>query len=1258
MKYYSNLLILKTGVISLVKDIKHEKCVRKTFAKTKDAIEMPNLIKVQKDSYDWFVKEGLGEVLKDISPIVDYSGNLILEFFDYYMEDTTKYSIEEAKERDATYATRLHVKVRLINKETGEIKEQEIYLGDFPLMTDTGTFVINGAERVVVSQLVRSPGCYYAFTYDKTGKKLFTSTVMPIRGAWLEYETDANDVFYARVDRTRKIPITVLLRAIGLVTDEQMTELFGDERKLKATFAKDTIKTQDEALIEIYKKLRPGELPTADAARNLFSGLLFDPRRYDLAKVGRYKYNQKLCLATRIKNQVAFSDIINSETGEVLVEKDAVITEEVAKEIQNSGINIVDVKVNDEKVRIIGNGTVDIHEVLDIDFKDVKIKENVNYEVLKNIINNTEPKDLLKVIVERMDELVPKHITNEDIIASINYVFNLDHGLGKVDDIDHLGNRRVRCVGELLQNQFRIGLTRLERVVRERMTIQDLDVVTPQTLINTKPITSSIREFFGSSQLSQFMDQTNPLSELTHKRRISALGPGGLTRERAGFEVRDVHFTHYGRLCPIESPEGPNIGLISAISLFAIINEYGFIETPYRKVDKKTHKLTDIVEYMPADVEENYVIAKASEPVDKDGKFINKKIKVRIADEIAEVAPEDVDYVDVSPQQLVSVGAAMIPFLEHDDAHRALMGANMQRQAVPLLKTESPIVGTGIEYRAAKDSGIMVLAEEDGIIEKVTADEIILKTKKGLKKYRLRKFKRTNGGTCINQRPIVVKGEKVKAGDVIADGPSTDKGEMALGKNVLIAFATWEGYNYEDAVLISERLVKDDVYTSIHIEEYDCECRDTKLGPEEITRDIPNVGEDSLKDLDENGIIRIGAEVRPGDILVGKVTPKGETELTAEERLLRAIFGEKAREVRDTSLRVPHGEAGTIVDIKIFTRDNSDELGPGVNQIIRCYIAQKRKISVGDKMSGRHGNKGVVSRILPEEDMPFLPDGTPVDVVLNPLGVPSRMNLGQVLEVHLGAAARELGWKIATPVFDGASETEITELLEKVGRRPDGKIDLYDGRTGEKFDKPVTVGVMYMLKLHHLVDDKIHARSTGPYSLVTQQPLGGKAQFGGQRFGEMEVWALEAYGAAHTLQEILTVKSDDVVGRVKTYEAIVKGENVPEPGVPESFKVLIKELQSLGLDVKLYSEDDKELELKENIEDGIDFNLEKEKASLDEENIIENDELENAYIEENLDDSEELFNTSDLLDDEEDAFDSELAMDNTENDEDLSEEDK
>ena len=1245
----------------MVKDVKHEKCVRKTFAKTEDSIEMPNLIQVQKDSYDWFVKEGLGEVLKDISPIVDYTGNLVLEFFDYYMEEKTKYSLEEAKERDATYSTRLHVKVRLINRETGEIKEQEIYLGDFPLMTESGTFVINGAERVVVSQLVRSPGCYYANEYDKTGKKIFTSTVMPIRGAWIEYETDANDIFYVRIDRTRKIPVTSLLRAIGLTTDQQIIDFFGEEDKIIATINKDTIKDQDEALIEIYKKLRPGELPSVEAARNLFNGLFFDDRRYDLAKVGRYKFNKMLSLAERIKNQISASDIVNPETGEVLVEAGAVITKETAKEIQNTGINVVDVKLEDKVVRVIGNGTVDIHEFVDL--KDVKVKEYVNYAVLKNILENTDKKDLEKMISERMDELVPKHITTEDILSSINYVLTLQHGLGKVDDIDHLGNRRIRSVGELLQNQFRIGLTRLERVVRERMTIQDLDVVTPQTLINTKPITSSIREFFGSSQLSQFMDQTNPLSELTHKRRISALGPGGLSRERAGFEVRDVHYTHYGRLCPIESPEGPNIGLISALSSFAIINEYGFVETPYRVVNKETHQVTDEVVYLSAEDEDGARIAQASEPLDKDGKFENKKVKVRYLDDIEEVAPEEVDYVDVSPKQLVSVGAAMIPFLEHDDAHRALMGANMQRQAVPLLMPESPIVGTGIEYRAAKDSGILQIAKSNGTITKVTGDEIILKTDKGeIEKYHLRKFKRTNGGTCINQRPIVVKGEKVKAGDVIADGPSTDKGEMALGKNVLIAFATWEGYNYEDAVLISERLVREDVYTSIHIEEYDCECRDTKLGPEEITRDIPNVGEDSLKDLDENGIIRIGAEVRPGDILVGKVTPKGETELTAEERLLRAIFGEKAREVRDTSLRVPHGEEGTIVDVKIFTRDNSDELSPGVNQVIRCYIAQKRKISVGDKMAGRHGNKGVVSRILPVEDMPFMPDGTPVDIVLNPLGVPSRMNLGQVLEVHLGAAARELGWKVATPVFDGAKEYEISELLEKAGRSTDGKTTLYDGRTGEKFDKPVTVGVMYMLKLHHLVDDKIHARSTGPYSLVTQQPLGGKAQFGGQRFGEMEVWALEAYGAAHTLQEILTVKSDDVVGRVKTYEAIVKGENVPEPGVPESFKVLVKELQSLGLDVRLYSSDDQELELKENIEEGIEYNPEREKQQ----NILLEDELAENYIEEDEDDNGELLETEDtdelfesVLDDEDEMLldDTDLGVDNLMNDNDILDDD-
>ena len=1242
----------------MLKEIKHEKSSRKDFAKVGDFIEMPNLIKVQRDSYEWFVEEGLGEVLKDISPIIDYSGNLVLEFFDYYMEEKTKYSLEEAKERDATYSTRLHVKVRLINRETGEIKEQEIYLGDFPLMTDSGTFIINGAERVVVSQLVRSPGCYYDFTYDKTGKKLFTSTVMPIRGAWIEYETDSNDVFYARVDRTRKIPVTTLLRALGLATDEQILDFFGNEEKLRVTLEKDPIKTQDEALIEIYKKLRPGELPTVEAAKNLFNGLFFDARRYDLAKVGRHKYNKKLSLATRIEGKIAHTAIVNPETGEVFVEAGEVISKDMADEIQNSGINVVEVRVEDKPVKIIGNGTVNIHNfVTNVDISDLHFKEMVNYEVLKNILDNTEEKDLHHAIEQRYEELVPKHVTTEDILASVNYLLNLDHKLGEIDDIDHLGNRRIRCVGELLQNQFRIGLTRLERVVRERMTIQDLDVVTPQTLINTKPITSAIREFFGSSQLSQFMDQTNPLSELTHKRRISALGPGGLSRERAGFEVRDIHYTHYGRLCPIESPEGPNIGLISALSSFAQINEYGFIETPYRIVDPETHAVTDKVEYMSADIEDGNYIAEAEEPLNEDGTFVNKRVKVRYRNDIIEVDREMVTGMDVSPKQLVSIGAAMIPFLEHDDAKRALMGANMQRQAVPLIMPEAPIVGTGMEYRAAKDSGILILAEDDGVIQKVTGEAITVKYNNGTTKtHKLNKFKRTNGGTCINQRPIVVAGEKVKKGDTIADGPATKNGEMALGRNVLVAFSTWEGYNYEDAILLNERLVKEDVFTSIHIEEYDCECRDTKLGPEEITRDIPNVGEDSLKDLDENGIIRIGAEVRPGDILVGKVTPKGETELTAEERLLRAIFGEKAREVRDTSLKVPHGEAGTIVDVKIFTRDNSDELGPGVNQIIRCYIATKRKISVGDKMAGRHGNKGTISRISPEEDMPFMPDGTPVDILLNPLGVPSRMNLGQVLEVHLGLAAKELGWNVATPVFDGATSEEIEELLVKSGNTPDGKTILYDGRTGDPFAEPITVGVMYMLKLHHLVDDKIHARSTGPYSLVTQQPLGGKAQFGGQRFGEMEVWALEAYGAAHTLQEMLTVKSDDVVGRVKTYEAIVKGENVPEPGIPETFKVLIKELQSLGLDMRLYTKDNKEIELKEDIDEGIDYNEAKKKEDL----VLNESEIESSYIEaddEEIDldkeeDNDELFENDELLDDE-GLYGNDLAKDNLDDDEDL-----
>ena len=1241
-----------------LKEVKHEKCTRKSFSKIGDFVEMPNLIQVQKDSYNWFIEEGLGEVLKDISPIVDYSGNLVLEFLDYHMEEKTKYTMEEAKERDATYSTRLHVKVRLINKETGEIKEQEIYLGDFPVMTDSATFIINGAERVIVSQLVRSPSCYYAQDYDKTGKRIYTSTVMPIRGAWLEYETDGNDIFYVRVDRTRKLPVTSLLRSIGFVTDEQILDLFANDPKIKATLDKDTIKTQDEAIIEIYKKLRPGELPTADAARNLFDGLFFDNRRYDLAKVGRYKFNKKLCLATRITGQVAYDDIVDPSTGEVLAEKNTRITAEAAEAIQDSGINIVDVLVDDQKVRVIGNGIVNIHKMLpNVDLSDLHFKEGVNYNVLKSIMDTTPDEKLHDVIKERYNELVPLTITTEDMIASISYLLNLDYGIGKVDDIDHLGNRRIRCVGELLQNQFRIGLTRLERVVRERMTIQDLDSVTPQTLINTKPITSSIKEFFGSSQLSQFMDQTNPLSELTHKRRISALGPGGLSRERAGFEVRDIHYTHYGRLCPVESPEGPNIGLITALSSFAMIDEYGFVETPYRKVDKETGKLTDIVDYMPADEEDKYTIAQASEPVDAEGRFVNKMVKVRRRSEITEVKASEVDYVDVSPKQLVSVAAAMIPFLEHDDVKRSLMGSNMQRQAVPLLIPESPIVGTGMEYKAARDSETTVTAKNEGIVEKVTADEVQVRNKKNeIDHYRLRKFKRTNGGTCINQRPVVQKGEVVKAGDILADGPATKNGEMALGRNVIIAFSTWEGYNYEDAVLISERLVKEDVYTSIHIEEYDCECRDTKLGPEEITRDIPNVGDDVLKDLDENGIIRIGAEVRPGDILVGKVTPKGETELTAEERLLRAIFGEKSREVRDTSLRVPHGEAGTIVDIKVFTRENSEELAPGVNQVIRCYIATKRKISVGDKMAGRHGNKGVISRILPEEDLPFLPDGTPVDIVLNPMGIPSRMNLGQVLEVHLGMAARALGWKVATPVFDGAKDYEIEDLLEEAGLRRDGKTILYDGRTGEQFIKPITVGVMYMMKLHHLVDDKIHARSTGPYSLVTQQPLGGKAQFGGQRFGEMEVWALEAYGAAYSLQEMLTVKSDDVVGRVKTYEAIVKGENIPEPGVPEGFKVLVKELEALGLDIRLYTHDNKEVELKEDIDDSTSFsNI--ENKSLHEENVVDENELSDGYTEESSDDEDseddKLF---DDLDDENDDIilddDSSILEDEDFNDDD------
>ncbi|MGM9551257.1 MAG: DNA-directed RNA polymerase subunit beta [Clostridia bacterium] len=1139
-----------------------------SFSKIQEVLEMPNLIDLQRKSYEWFVAEGLREVFRDVSPITDYSGNLRLEFGDYRLDENPKYSIEECKERDTNYAAPLRVNARLINNETGEIKEQEIFMGDFPLMTEQGTFIINGAERVIVTQLVRSPGIYYEQKFDKSGKKLINSTVIPNRGAWLEYETDSNDIFHVRIDRTRKLPVTVLIKALGLETDAEIFELFGDDIRLRTTLDKYPTKNREEGLLEIYRKLRPGEPPTVESATTLITNLFFDARRYDLAKVGRYKYNMKLAMAKRIANHVAASDIVDPESGELFVREGEKISVSQATEIENAGINRVILRVEDRDVVVFGNNTVDLKYHLPFDASDIT-KEKVVKSVLDEILAEySEEEDIRKAMVRRIDELVPKHITVDDILASINYCSNLADGIGQDDDIDHLGNRRLRSVGELLQNQFRIGLARMDRGVKERMSTQELDIVTPQSLVNIRPIVAAIKEFFGSSQLSQFMDQTNPLGELTHKRRLSALGPGGLSRERAGFQVRDVHYTHYGRMCPIESPEGPNIGLISSLSSFARINEYGFIESPYRKVIKGEGIVTDEIEYMTADVEDNYIVAQANEPLDENGKFVKNKVSARHREEILEISAKEIDYMDVSPKQVVSVATAMIPFLENDDANRALMGSNMQRQAVPLLKPESPIIGTGMEYKAAKDSGVVVLAKESGIIEKVSADEIVIRDDAGERhKYHLLKFKRSNQSTCINQRPIVSAGERVEKGDIIADGPSTDNGEIALGRNVLIGFMTWEGYNYEDAVLLNEHLVRDDWYTSIHVEEYESESRDTKLGPEEITRDIPNVGEDALRDLDSRGIIRIGAEVHAGDILVGKVTPKGETELTSEERLLRAIFGEKAREVRDTSLRVPHGECGIIVDVKVFTRENGDELPPGVNEVVRCYIIQKRKISVGDKMAGRHGNKGVVSRILPAEDMPFLPDGTPLDIVLNPLGVPSRMNIGQVLEVHLGMAAKKLGFKVATSVFDGANETDIQNLLEQAGIRQDGKTILYDGRTGEAFDNPVTVGYMYFLKLHHLVDDKIHARSTGPYSLVTQQPLGGKAQFGGQRFGEMEVWALEAYGAAYTLQEILTIKSDDVTGRVKTYEAIVKGENVPKPGIPESFKVLVKELQSLALDV-------------------------------------------------------------------------------------------
>ena len=1169
---------------------------RMSYSKVEEVLEMPNLIEVQKKSYDWFIEKGLKEVLHDVSPICDFAGNLVLEFDDYYLDDNPKYSIEECKARDATYSKPLKIKVRLINKETGEVKEQEIFMGEFPLMTDSGTFIINGAERVIVSQVVRSPGIYFDMQHDKIGKELYNATVIPNRGAWLEYETDSNDVFSVRIDRTRKLPVTVLIRALGINTNEEILELFGYDNTIQVTLEKDATASAEEALIEIYKKLRPGEPPTVESATSLINALFYDAKRYDISKVGRYKFNKKLAISSRIRNKTLAKDVADPETGEILATAGEALTRDKAELIEKAGVNVVYVTVEGKEVKIFSNGMVDINNFVDFDLSDVEVDELVCYKVLKEILEQNESEeDIKNAIKERIDDLIPKHIVNDDILASINYHLGLQYGIGSTDDIDHLGNRRLRAVGELLQNQFRIGLSRLERVVRERMTIQDLDSVTPQALINSRPVVSAIKEFFGSSQLSQFMDQTNPLAELTHKRRLSALGPGGLSRERAGFEVRDVHHSHYGRMCPIETPEGPNIGLINSLASYAKINEYGFIEAPYRKFDKETLKVVDEVVYMTADVEDNYKVAPASERINPDGTFENEKVIVRYRDEFIEVDPSQVDFVDVSPRQIVSVATAMIPFLENDDAVRALMGSNMQRQAVPLLKTESPIVGTGMEYKAAKDSGVCVLAKEDGEVMSVGADEIVIKEKGGhIETYKLTKFLRSNQSTCINQRPIVNCGEKVKKGDIIADGPSTANGEIALGKNILIGFMTWEGYNYEDAILINERLVKEDVFTSIHIEEYECEARDTKLGAEEITRDISNVGEDALKDIDDRGIVRIGAEVRAGDILVGKVTPKGETELSAEERLLRAIFGEKARDVRDTSLRVPHGEAGIVVDVKIFTRENGDELSPGVNQLVRCYIAQKRKISVGDKMAGRHGNKGVISRILPEEDMPFLPDGTPLQIVLNPLGVPSRMNIGQVLEVHLGYAAKALGWKIATPVFDGATEADICKALEMAGKNADGKTVLYDGRTGEPFDGPVTVGYMYYLKLHHLVDDKIHARSTGPYSLVTQQPLGGKAQFGGQRFGEMEVWALEAYGAAYTLQEILTVKSDDVVGRVKTYESIVKGENIPKPGVPESFKVLIKELQSLGLDVKVLDENDEEIILKETLDDdGFKFNFDR-----------------------------------------------------------------
>ena len=1196
----------KKGVKSkMAKDKMYGKTLRKNFARHEEIVEMPNLLALQKKSYQWFLDTGLREVFSDVASISNYAGNLELSFIDYKMDEAPKYDVLECKARDATYAAPLKVSVRLYNKETGEIKEQEIFMGDFPLMTDSGTFVINGAERVVVSQLVRSPGIYYGKEIDlKTDLPLLTSTVIPYRGAWLEYETDANEMFWVRIDKNRKLPITELIRAIGFKTDAEILELFGDDDRVTATLEKDACKTYEEAMLEIYRKLRPGEPPTVEACETLINNLFFDPRRYDLSMVGRYKYNKKLSLWARIRGQKLVYPVADPRTGEILFDAGHIVTDEEAREMDAIGVNDVTIEVDGRTMRVFSNHMVDLGRFVDFDpVAECGIKERVRESVLKELLEQYSGEELKEAIRDNADRLVPKHILVDDILASINYMNALAHGIVFKDDIDHLGNRRLRCVGELLQNQFRIGFSRMERVIRERMTIQDLDIVTPQSLINIRPVTAAIKEFFGSSPLSQFMDQTNPLAELTHKRRLSALGPGGLSRERANMEVRDVHYSHYGRMCPIETPEGPNIGLISYLATYARINEYGFIEAPFRKVDHETCRVTDEIEYMTADVEDQYIVGQAAEPVDENGCLVNQRITCRHRDEIVEVDRERVDYIDISPRMMVSIATAMIPFLPNDDANRALMGANMQRQAVPLLRPEAPIVGTGMEHKICMDSEVVILAEGDGIVTKMDARAITVAYDNGeTKEYKLTKFLRSNHGTCINQHPIVDVGERVHGRrlneqgvwedpTVLADGPATDQGEIALGRNILVGFMTWEGYNYEDAVLLNERLVREDYYTSIHLEEYELDARDTKLGPEEITRDIPNVGEDALKDLDERGIIRIGAEVHAGDILVGKVTPKGETDLTAEERLLRAIFGEKAREVRDTSLKVPHGESGIVVDAKVFSREAGDELGPGVNMVVRVYIAQRRKIQPGDKMAGRHGNKGVVSRILPQEDMPFMPDGTPLDIVLNPLGVPSRMNIGQVLEVHLGYAAKTLGYKVATPIFDGASYEDIREELIKAGLDPEGKSWLYDGRTGERFDNKVTVGYVYFLKLHHLVDDKIHARSTGPYSLVTQQPLGGKAQFGGQRFGEMEVWALEAYGAAYTLQEILTVKSDDVTGRVRTYESIVKGHNIPQPGVPESFKVLVKELQALCLDVQVLDRDGNQIELKED-EDAMDtFNL-------------------------------------------------------------------